>query len=79
MRTYHWDSGGLGMDRHRKYLLKIGSGSTPRGSNYSSKGIPFFRSQNIYNNGLVYEDIKFISEDIHQTMIGTEVCLMIYF
>ena len=52
---------------------KIGSGSTPRGSNYSSKGIPFFRSQNIYNNGLVYEDIKFISEDIHQTMIGTEV------
>ena len=52
---------------------KIGSGSTPRGSNYSSKGIPFFRSQNIYNNGLVYEDIKFISEEVHQTMIGTEV------
>ena len=52
---------------------KIGSGSTPRGSNYSSKGIPFFRSQNIYNGGLVYEDIKFISEKVHQTMIGTEV------
>ena len=52
---------------------KIGSGSTPRGSNYSSKGIPFFRSQNIYNGGLVYEDIKFISEEVHQTMIGTEV------
>ena len=52
---------------------KIGSGSTPRGSNYSSEGIPFFRSQNIYNSGLVYEDIKFISEDVQQTMIGTEV------
>lgn len=52
---------------------KIGSGSTPRGSNYSSEGILFFRSQNIYNSGLVYEDIKFISEDVHQTMIGTEV------
>lgn len=52
---------------------KIGSGSTPRGSNYSSDGIPFFRSQNVYNDGLVYEDIKFISEDVHQTMIGTEV------
>ena len=52
---------------------KIVSGSTPRGSNYSSKGIPFFRSQNIYNGGLVYEDIKFISEEVHQTMIGTEV------
>ncbi|KAA2400416.1 restriction endonuclease subunit S, partial [Alistipes onderdonkii] len=37
------------------------------------KGIPFFRSQNIYNGGLVYEDIKFISEEVHQTMIGTEV------
>ena len=52
---------------------KIGSGSTPRGSNYSSEGIPFFRSQNIYNSGLVYEDIKFISKEVHQTMIGTEV------
>ena len=52
---------------------KIGSGSTPRGSNYSSGGVPFFRSQNVYNDGLVYEDIKFISEDVHQTMIGTEV------
>lgn len=52
---------------------KIGSGSTPRGSNYSKVGIPFFRSQNVYNNGLVYEDIKYISEEIHRSMIGTEV------
>lgn len=52
---------------------KIGSGSTPRGSNYSPNGIPFFRSQNVYNEGLVYDDIKFISEETHKTMIGTEV------
>lgn len=52
---------------------KIGSGSTPRGSNYSEEGIPFFRSQNVYNDGLVYDDIKFISEETHQSMIGTEV------
>ncbi len=52
---------------------KIGSGSTPRGSNYSEDGIPFFRSQNVYNDGLVYEDIKFISDTTHQSMIGTEV------
>ena len=32
---------------------KIGSGSTPRGSNYSEDGIPFFRSQNVHNEGLV--------------------------
>ena len=52
---------------------KIGSGSTPRGSNYASTGIPFFRSQNVYNDGLVYDDIKYISEEVHKSMIGTEV------
>ncbi len=52
---------------------KIGSGSTPRGSNYAENGIPFFRSQNIYNDGLVYDDIKFISEEVHKSMLGTEV------
>ncbi len=52
---------------------KIGSGSTPRGSNYSEKGIPFFRSQNIHNDGIVYEDIEFISSDVHNQMKGTAV------
>ena len=52
---------------------KIGSGSTPRGSNYSPSGIPFFRSQNVYDYSLCFDDIKFISRDIHQSMIGTEV------
>ena len=51
----------------------IGSGSTPRGSNYSATGIPFFRSQNVYNDRLVYDDIKYISEEVHQKMKGTEV------
>jgi len=52
---------------------KIGSGSTPRGSNYAKEGIPFFRSQNVFNDGLVYDDIKYISEEVHENMIGTEV------
>ncbi|CAI8914407.1 restriction endonuclease subunit S [Chryseobacterium sp. IT-36CA2] len=52
---------------------KIGSGSTPKGSNYSLKGYPFFRSQNIHNDGLVYDDIKFIDEETHQKMNGTTV------
>ncbi|MBE2289861.1 MAG: restriction endonuclease subunit S, partial [Chitinophagaceae bacterium] len=52
---------------------KIGSGSTPNGSNYSDEGIPFFRSQNIHNEGLVYDDINFISTEIHQKMKGTTV------
>lgn len=52
---------------------KIGSGSTPKGSNYSKNGFPFFRSQNIYNDGLVYDDIKFVSEDVQKQMNGTIV------
>jgi type I restriction enzyme, S subunit len=52
---------------------KIGSGSTPKGSNYSKNGFPFFRSQNIYNEGLVYDDIKFVSEEVQKQMNGTIV------
>ena len=52
---------------------KIGSGSTPKGSNYSKSGFPFFRSQNIYNDGLVYDDIKFVSNEVQKQMNGTIV------
>ena len=52
---------------------KISSGSTPKGSNYTSDGIFFFRSQNVHNLGIVLDDIKYISEDVHKSMIGTEV------
>ena len=52
---------------------KIGSGSTPRGSNYAEEGIPFFRSQNIHNSGLVYSDIKYIHNETHKKMSGTQV------
>lgn len=53
--------------------IKIGSGSTPKGSNYSNSGKPFFRSQNIYDSGLIYDDIKFISNEMHKQMNGTTV------
>lgn len=59
--------------RLEEITSKIGSGSTPKGSNYSVEGIPFFRSQNIYNHGLVYDDIKYISNVIHKSMSGTIV------
>lgn len=52
---------------------KIGSGSTPKGSNYAKSGFPFFRSQNIYNDGLVYDDIKFVSDEVQKQMNGTIV------
>lgn len=53
--------------------VKIGSGSTPRGSNYSKSGILFFRSQNVYNEGLILDDITFISTEVHRKMLGTKV------
>lgn len=53
--------------------VKIGSGSTPKGSNYSESGFPFFRSQNIRNNGLDYNDIKYISNTVQEKMEGTTV------
>jgi len=52
---------------------KIGSGSTPKGSNYTTVGFPFFRSQNIYDSGLLYDDIKYISNSVHENMQGTVV------
>lgn len=43
---------------------KIGSGSTPTGGKnvYKESGIKFLRSQNIYNDGLRYEGVVYISE-----------------
>jgi len=52
---------------------KIGSGSTPKGSNYSNEGFPFFRSQNIHDSGLVYDDIKYVSNEVQEQMKGTIV------
>ncbi len=52
---------------------KIGSGSTPRGGKYSDSGIPFFRSQNIYDGGIELDDIKYINDRQHQAMEGTSV------
>ena len=52
---------------------KIGSGSTPLGSDYCENGIPFFRSQNVYNEGLEFKDIVFISSSMQEKMKGTIV------
>ncbi|MGS4346280.1 restriction endonuclease subunit S [Myroides odoratus] len=52
---------------------KIGSGSTPKGGNYSQEGYPFFRSQNIQNDCLVFDDIKYINDDVQLRMKGTKV------
>ncbi|WP_444943528.1 restriction endonuclease subunit S [Microbulbifer sp. ZKSA006] len=54
---------------------KLGSGSTPRGGKnaYVDKGIPFLRSQNIWNEGLRLDDIAYITDETHQKMGNTKV------
>ncbi|MCM2368543.1 MULTISPECIES: restriction endonuclease subunit S [Proteus] len=54
---------------------KMGSGSTPRGgqSAYVTSGIPFLRSQNVWNDGLHLDDVVYIDENTHSKMNGTKV------
>jgi type I restriction enzyme, S subunit len=54
---------------------KTGSGSTPRGGKdvYSKSGIPFLRSQNVYDDGLRLDDVALIAAEIHERMSGTAV------
>ncbi|HET7625663.1 MAG TPA: restriction endonuclease subunit S, partial [Verrucomicrobiae bacterium] len=54
---------------------KIGSGSTPAGGRtaYPSSGIPFIRSLNVRMRQFQWEDIAFISDEMHKSMSGTRV------
>lgn len=56
--------------RLKEISTKILSGNTPKGGSniYTKKGIPFFRSQNIWRNKIKYEDIVYIDEAIHESM-----------
>jgi type I restriction enzyme S subunit len=73
-RTLHlpqsWEQAELGW-----LAVKIGSGSTPRGGKraYTPEGVPFIRSQNVYNDGLRLDGVALIPEAIHRKMSGTHV------
>ena len=59
-----------------KYVAsKIGSGKTPKGGAevYEDEGITFIRSQNVYDDGLHLEDVKYISESIDAEMHTTRL------
>ncbi|WP_379866486.1 restriction endonuclease subunit S [Marinobacter sp. M5B] len=49
---------------------RIVSGSTPTGGKqvYKPEGITFFRSQNVWGNRLVLNDIAYIDEETHRSM-----------
>jgi len=61
-----------------RLVSKIGSGSTPRGGKdaYVIEGIPFLRSQNVWNNGLHTDEVAFISKETHKKMAATTVMPM---
>jgi type I restriction enzyme, S subunit len=54
---------------------KLGAGSTPLGgkSVYQSDGVPFLRSQNVYNDALRLDGVALISRATHERMSGTHV------
>lgn len=56
-------------------VSKIGSGSTPSGGQkvYTASGIPFLRSQNVWNDGLRLNDVAYIKNEQHKKMSGTIV------
>jgi len=66
---WHWTRVG-------ELCSKTGSGSTPRGGKeiYVDSGIPFLRSQNIYDDGLRLNDVAYIDVATHERMRGT--CVM---
>ena len=65
---WHWS-------RIGELCIKTGSGSTPRGGKnvYTKSGVPFLRSQNVYDDGLRLNDVAYIGADVHARMTGTAV------
>ena len=59
----------------KRLTTKIGSGKTPLGGAevYTTEGILFLRSQNIFNTGLEVESAFYISEEINSTMENSQV------
>jgi type I restriction enzyme S subunit len=66
---------GWSWNRVGEICSKTGSGSTPRGGKgvYKESGVPFLRSQNIYDDGLRLDGVAYIDLDTHSRMGGTRV------
>lgn len=61
---------GWEVKKMKDLTTRINSGNTPNGGSnvYVQEGITFFRSQNVWKNNLVYEDIAFIDIKTHTSM-----------
>ena len=55
--------------------VKLGAGSTPLGGSqvYVSNGVPFLRSQNVWNDGLRLDEVAHIDRLVHSKMVETTV------
>ena len=58
-----------------KLVSRVGSGVTPRGgeSVYTPEGVLFIRSQNVHFDGLRLNDVTYIPERIHLSMLRSEI------
>ncbi|MBI5759172.1 MAG: restriction endonuclease subunit S [Planctomycetales bacterium] len=58
-----------------RIMQKMGAGSTPLGGKkvYVDDGVIFLRSQNVWDDGLVLDDVARITPEVHQDMSGTWV------
>ncbi|WP_298310159.1 restriction endonuclease subunit S [uncultured Aquimarina sp.] len=61
---------GWKVQKLKELSTKIGSGNTPKGGSkvYVKEGITFFRSQNVWRNNLLMNDIAFIDQATHNNM-----------
>jgi type I restriction enzyme, S subunit len=66
---------GWSWSRIGEICSKTGSGSTPRGGKevYKPSGVPFLRSQNVYDDGLRLNDVAYIDRITHERMSSTRV------
>lgn len=61
---------GLPVKKLKDLCININSGNTPKGGSevYVKNGITFFRSQNVWKDNIVFDDIAYIDEDTHFKM-----------
>ncbi len=63
------------VNKLKEISTKIHSGNTPKGGSevYVEEGITFFRSQNVWKNNIVYEDVAFIDQATHDKMMKSSL------
>lgn len=66
----HWT-----VTKIKSLTSRISSGKTPSGGSevYVSEGVMFLRSQNVYDEGLLLDDVVYIPAEIDEQMAGSRV------